>query len=112
MIFVPAVSDPRSSGDTTGPGPGAPVAARVGFAVGRSAGGAVARNRLRRRLRAVVADLARADDGLLPAGTYLVSARSEAAALTPTELRDTVTAAVRAATAPAMADGRSSRVAR
>ena len=50
--------------------------ARVAYAVGRRAGGAVVRNRVRRRLRAHVS--ARPDLG---PGAYLVSAGPEAAAL-------------------------------
>jgi ribonuclease P protein component len=46
---------------------------RVAYAVGRPVGSAVERNRARRRLRAVVAELAHS--GRLPAGSYLVSAR-------------------------------------
>jgi ribonuclease P protein component len=44
---------------------------RVAFAVGRRVGPAVARNRVRRQLRAVTADLAR----VLAPGAYLVSYR-------------------------------------
>lgn len=91
MTFVPPAAGPT--------GVAAPTGVRVAFAVGRAAGGAVARNRLRRRLRAVVDDLARGGVGL-PNGTYLVSARAEAQALTPFELRDAVATAVTAATAP------------
>jgi ribonuclease P protein component len=50
------------------------IPARVAYAVG-GAGGAVARNRLRRRLRAAVA---RAEAQLDRGGAYLVSARGEA----------------------------------
>lgn len=53
------------------PGPGDPAVARVALAVGRRAGGAVARNRIRRRLRAA-AGLA----GLGP-GAYLIAAGPE-----------------------------------
>jgi ribonuclease P protein component len=41
---------------------------QVGYAIGRHCGGAVTRNRLRRRARAVV----RAEAGTLPAGSYLL----------------------------------------
>lgn len=58
----------RRSGDEMPP--------RVAYAVGRSAGTAVARNRIRRRLRAVVAELVR--DGELAQGSYLVSADRDA----------------------------------
>jgi ribonuclease P protein component len=48
---------------------------RVAFAIGRSVGNAVARNRLRRRLRALCADHA---DRLAPGHSYLVGATPEA----------------------------------
>jgi ribonuclease P protein component len=54
---------------------------RIAFAIGRPVGGAVVRNRLRRRLRAVIADAGP------PPGTYLVTARPEAATLSDQELR-------------------------
>lgn len=50
---------------------------RVALAVTRSTGGAVARNRVRRRLRAAMAELARRD--ALPGGTYLVGGGAELA---------------------------------
>lgn len=59
---------------------GSPVPA-VAFAIGRPVGPAVARNRLRRRLRAVIADAAPAP------GTYLVSAGPAAKTLSDQELR-------------------------
>ena len=64
----------------------------LAFAIGRRVGTAVVRNRLRRRLRAVFAELAdRAD---LAPGTYLVSTGPEAATLDYGELRDIVHKAV------------------
>jgi ribonuclease P protein component len=54
--------------------PGTPP--RVAFAVGRRVGSAVARNRVRRQLRAAVAELA---PGLAP-GAYLVTHRGGAGA--------------------------------
>lgn len=54
---------------------------RLGFAIGRKVGGAVVRNRLRRRLRAAVAELGP------PPGAYLLIARPEAAGLSFAELR-------------------------
>lgn len=59
---------------------GSPVPA-VAFAVGTSVGPAVARNRLRRRLRHVIADAGP------PPGTYLVSAGPAARTLSDQELR-------------------------
>jgi len=49
-----------------------PTPPRVALAVGRGAGGAVVRNRVRRRLRAALRELLVA--GRLPAGAYLVGA--------------------------------------
>jgi ribonuclease P protein component len=70
----------------------------VAFAVGRSVGSAVVRNRARRRLRAVVDDLARR--GALGSGAMLlVSTRSDLSELSFPELRSVVAAAVSAVTA-------------
>ena len=66
----------------------------AGYAVGRRVGTAVARNRVRRRLRAVVA--ARAPE--LPGGAYLVSAGPGAIALRPAELEVALTQAMQRAT--------------
>ncbi len=59
---------------------------RVAYAVGRSAGGAVVRNRIRRRLRAV----SREAGPLLLPGAYLVGAHAGASSLSYRELRATV----------------------
>jgi ribonuclease P protein component len=67
---------------------------RVGYAVGRRVGGAVVRNRLRRRLRAIVATLG------LPPGDYLVSAEAPARELAFPELRLALTAAVASLLSP------------
>jgi ribonuclease P protein component len=56
------------SGPPTGP-------ARVAFAVGRRTGGAVQRNRVRRRVRAALRHLT---DELQPGTAYLVGAGAEA----------------------------------
>jgi ribonuclease P protein component len=50
---------------------------RVALAVSRAVGGAVARNRVRRRLRAAMAELTRR--GAVPGGTYLVGGSAELA---------------------------------
>ena len=59
---------------------------RVAFAVGRKAGGAVVRNRVRRRLRAVVREV----EPLLQPGAYLVGAGGEAGSMSYGELKATV----------------------
>lgn len=66
---------------------------RVAYAVGKRVGGAVVRNRLRRRLRAVVVD---AGGSLVP-GAYLVAASREAAGLPYEDLKAQVTAAMTSA---------------
>ncbi|MCU1351025.1 MAG: Ribonuclease protein component [Acidimicrobiales bacterium] len=62
---------------------------RVAYAIGRRVGGAVVRNRLRRRLRAVVAAAA-ADDPRMPPGAYLFTATPVAVSLTHEELKSNV----------------------
>ena len=52
---------------------------RAAFALGRAIGGAVVRNRVRRRLRAALRELQA--DGRLPAGTYLLGGSAELAHL-------------------------------
>ena len=59
---------------------------RVAYAIGRRAGGAVVRNRIRRRLRAILRE---GGVGLRP-GAYLVGASAAAASLSYEELRATV----------------------
>ncbi|MGH9151312.1 MAG: ribonuclease P protein component [Acidimicrobiales bacterium] len=71
--------------------PGAPPRPpRVAYAVGRAVGGAVVRNRLRRRLRAAVFELG---PDLRP-GAYLVGAAPEAASLPYGELKAMVSGAL------------------
>lgn len=74
---------------------------KVGYALGRRHGNAVQRNRLRRRLRAVVREVA-AD---VPAGAYLLRARPSAAVLPHPRLRDAVREAMRAAAGAGTASG-------
>jgi ribonuclease P protein component len=83
--------------------PGAPTdSPRVAYAIGRRVGGAVVRNRLRRRLRAVVAEL----DPVLEPGAYLVGASVEAASLSFGELQAIMSELLRAT---AGAEGKAAR---
>jgi ribonuclease P protein component len=70
------------------PANSAPPEVRVAFVIGRPVGSAVTRNRLRRRLRAALGELAPAP------GTYLVGATPEAAGLPYGTLRDQLAAAL------------------
>jgi ribonuclease P protein component len=63
---------------------------RVAYSVGRRVGGAVIRNRVRRRLRSVVAEAAPG----LAGGAYLLSASAGAAAVTYDQLRRMVRTAL------------------
>ncbi|HLN16379.1 MAG TPA: ribonuclease P protein component [Acidimicrobiales bacterium] len=72
---------------------------QVAYAVGRRCGNAVVRNRLRRRLRAAVAETA---PDLVP-GAYLVTCGPEAADLGWPELAAGLRAALLAAASPRMA---------
>jgi ribonuclease P protein component len=67
---------------------------RVAYAISTKVGGAVVRNRLRRRLRAAVALISES----MPGGVYLVSVRSEACGLEWRELCATLNVAVVKAT--------------
>ena len=68
--------------------PGQPP--RVAYAIGRKAGGAVVRNKVRRRLRAIAHD---ARPQLQP-GAYLIGAGPAAASLPYDDLRATVCSAL------------------
>jgi len=85
---------------TWNPEAGSTTPPRVAFAVGRRVGSAVERNRLRRQLRAVAAELA---PDLEP-GAYLVSYRGSPGA-SSAELRRQVAAAATAAGAMASSEG-------
>ena len=63
---------------------------RVAYAIGRKVGGAVIRNRLRRRLRAAFRSVSPAR------GTYLVIASPAAASLSSSELTDALAGALSA----------------
>ena len=69
------------------------TAPRVAYAVGRTVGNAVERNRIRRRLRAVVSDVARE----LAPGAFVVTATRGSAQLPYEELKAQVREAMRAA---------------
>ncbi|MFT3852028.1 MAG: ribonuclease P protein component [Ilumatobacteraceae bacterium] len=71
------------------------VPPRVAFALGRTLGPAVTRNRLRRRLRVLLSSVT------LPAGLYLVGARPDAVEQSFAELRFGVDLMVRRITAAA-----------
>lgn len=62
---------------------------RVAYAIGRRTGGAVVRNRIRRRLRAIVASLG----SEVAPGAYLISAGADAEQATHDQLRTSVRAA-------------------
>jgi ribonuclease P protein component len=66
----------------------------VAYAVGKQIGGAVERNRLRRRLRAIVADIAPE----LPAGAFLITPTPAARDLVYTELRAELSGTLRRVT--------------
>jgi ribonuclease P protein component len=82
--------------------------ARVAFAINRKVGNAVVRNKVRRRLRAILGELDReaAADGGLPGGTYLLTVRPEVTSLSYRDLADRVRSgcAAVATTAPAGTD--------
>lgn len=66
---------------------------RVAYALPRKVGSAVARNRLRRQLRAVVAELDR--QGLFPVGTYMIVVRPQARGALSAQLREWLLEAIR-----------------
>jgi ribonuclease P protein component len=72
---------------------------RVAFAIGKAAGPAVVRNRMRRRLRAALRTLQARQ--VLPAGTYLIGAGADAATMSWPDLVDALAGAVEAVTEPA-----------
>jgi ribonuclease P protein component len=63
---------------------------RVAYAIGKQVGGATVRNRVRRRLRAIVRDLERP----LESGAWLIGAAPEVANLSYRELKAAVAEAV------------------
>ena len=81
-IWVVHVADAGSAGP------------RVAYAVSKKVGGAVVRNRVRRRLRPLRADLEA--QHLLPPGAYLVGVRPDVVRSSSSALRAHLTTAVRA----------------
>ena len=84
MTFVPATDGPP----------------RFAYGIGRRVGPAVARNRVRRRLRAAARQLAESPPGLAP-GAYLVTVSPQIVGATYEELRRGLGEACAAATAAA-----------
>ena len=74
------------------PAAGSTEPPRVAFAIGRRLGGAVARNRVRRQLRAAFAEAAA--EGRVPGGAYLTLVRSPAMSASFSQLRDDVDTAL------------------
>ena len=71
------------------PACGSQAGVRVAFAIGREVGTAVVRNRTRRRLRSVMAEMA-LSGGDLPAGDYLIRVDPSGASADSSELRETL----------------------
>ena len=63
------------------------IRVRISYAIGRRVGSAVVRNRLKRRLRAVVAQVHEGPGGPVPPGDYPLVADPELVDTTPDELR-------------------------
>lgn len=78
---------------------------RVAYAIGRAVGGAVVRNRVRRRLRAVVGEV----QPQMAPGAYLLGAAPEAATIPYRDLRAAVSEAVTAVTQPSGPAARTAR---
>jgi RNase P protein component len=81
--FIPVPTDADADADADAADRGHGVFPQVGYAIGRHCGGAVVRNRLRRRLREVVRQCA--PD--LPRGRYLLRLDAAAAETPPPALR-------------------------
>ena len=73
---------------------------RVAYAIPRPVGSAVVRNRIRRRLRSILVEVARSSTGM-PTGDYLVRVRPEASGATYDELRRCLIDVVDTLSAPA-----------
>jgi ribonuclease P protein component len=68
---------------------------RIAFAIPRSVGSAVARNRIRRRLRAVLVEIVTDDPTALPGGDHLIRVTGRIDRWSPSELRTTMRALLR-----------------
>ena len=71
------------------PACGAQAGVRGAFAIGREVGTAVVRNRTRRRLRSVMAEMG-LTGGDLPAGDYMIRVDPAGASADSSELRETL----------------------
>ena len=65
--------------------------AKIGFSISRRVGNAVQRNRIRRRIRAILRDISRDNPSILPPGDYLFRVTSKIEHWSPAQLRNTVT---------------------
>jgi ribonuclease P protein component len=81
---------------------GTPTPPRVAYGVGRAVGGAVARNRVRRRLRAALGEC---EAQLVPGAAYLVSAGREVLTMPFSQLVDALGQLLRSAGRSAQEDG-------
>jgi len=96
---TPAPSEPAREPDRSAASRAPDRHVYVAFAVGRPVGGAVVRNRVRRRLRSIVAGANTAP------GDYLVQARPDAATLSYDGLRHCTVSAIESAVAASGPNG-------
>ena len=77
--------------------------ANIGYVIPRKVGSAVLRNRLRRRLRAILRDISVADPSILPPGDYLFRVNASFERWSHAELRRVVVKLLTQVNAPALA---------